>query len=148
MFKQLEGLEKWGWALLQLPLGLLFFLHGSQKLFGPGFYGQPWDRYIAFFERFGVTPGAFWIWVVALTEFFGGICIFFGLLTRIWAAGLVIDMIVAVLKVHVKVGFFWTTPGGGLEFPLTLGLLALALVLMGPSFLSVDRMIGLEKRVA
>jgi hypothetical protein len=57
----------------------------------------------------------------------------------------VIDMALAILKNHIKVGFFWLTPGGGLEFPLTLGILALAIVLMGPSRWSVDRAIGLER---
>jgi putative oxidoreductase len=147
MVKQLEGLEKWGLLGLQLLLGLLFFLHGAQKLFGLGFYGQPWERYLAFFERSGITPAPLWLWVVTLTEFRGGICVFFGLLTRIWAAGLLMDMAVAVLKVNIKVGFF-LGQGGGVEFPLTLGIIALTLVLTGPSFLAVDRMIGLEKPMA
>jgi putative oxidoreductase len=146
MLKQLERLERWAILVLQLLLGFVFFMHGAQKIFGPSFYGLKWEAYIGFFEKFGIIPGSFWIWVVAITEFFGGICIFFGFLTRFWAAGLVIDMAVAVIKVHSGVGFFWQRPGGGLEFPMTLGLLALALVLSGPSFLSIDRAIGLEKR--
>ena len=81
---------------------------------------------------------------MTVTEFFGGLCIFFGLLTRFWAAGLVIDMTVAVLKVHLPNGFFWGK--AGLEFPLTLGVMALMLVLTGPGFLSLDRLVGLEKR--
>lgn len=148
MFKQLDELRKWGVLVLQLTLGFLFFMHGAQKLFGPSFYGLNWDVYVGFFQKFGITPAGFWIWVVTLTEFIGGICVFFGFLTRFWAAGFVIDMAVAILKVHVNVGFFWQRPGGGLEFPMTLGLIALAIVLMGPSFLSVDRAIGLEERMS
>ncbi len=110
------------------------------------FFRFPWEGYVAFFNKLGITPAPLWLWVVTITEFFGGICLFFGFLTRIWAAGLVIDMTVAILKNHIKIGFFWLTPGGGLEFRLTLGMLALALVLMGPSFLAVDRVIGLERR--
>jgi putative oxidoreductase len=103
---------------------------------------------VGYFNKLGITPAAFWVWVVTITEFFGGLSIVLGLLTRFWAAGLVIDMAVAILKNHINVGFFWLTPGGGLEFPLTLGVLALAIVLLGPSFLAVDRAIGLERRKA
>ena len=148
MFQRLDALQKWGGLVLQVGLGFIFFMHGAQKLFGPDFYGLKWDAYIGFFEKFGITPAPLWLWVVTLTEFIGGICIFFGFLTRVWAAGLVIDMTVAVVKVHSGVGFYWLRPGGGLEFPMTLGLIALALVLLGPSFLSLDRAIGLEKRMA
>jgi putative oxidoreductase len=146
MLRQLQGLSKWGHLLLQLFLGFIFVMHGAQKLFGPSFYGFPWEGYVAYFNKLGLTPALFWLWVVTITEFFGGICLFFGFLTRVWAAGLVIDMTVAILKNHIKIGFFWLTTGGGLEFPLTLGVLALALFLMGPSFLAVDRVIGLERR--
>jgi putative oxidoreductase len=148
MLQQLDGLRKWGHLLLQVFLGFIFVMHGAQKLFGPSFYGFPWEGYVGYFNKLGITPAAFWVWVVTITEFFGGLSIVLGLLTRFWAAGLVIDMAVAILKNHINVGFFWLTPGGGLEFPLTLGVLALAIVLLGPSFLAVDRAIGLERRKA
>ncbi len=148
MLQRLEGAERWAVVILQVFLGFIFVMHGAQKLFGPSFYGFPWEGYVAYFNKLGITPAPLWVWVVTITEFFGGICLFFGFLTRIWAAGLAIDMTVAILKNHIKIGFFWLTPGGGLEFPLTLGVLALALFLMGPSFLSVDRAIGLERRTA
>ncbi len=148
MAQLLDGLGKWGHLLLQLFVAFIFVMHGAQKLFGPAFYGFPWEGYVGFFNKFGITPAPLWVWVVTITEFFGGICLFFGFLTRFWTAGLVIDMAVAILKIHINIGFFWLTPGGGLEFPLTLGVLALALLLMGPSFLSIDRAIGLEQRTA
>lgn len=146
--QRLEGLERWGVLILQVFLGFVFVMHGAQKLFGASFYGFPWEGYLAFFTKFGITPAPLWVWVVTITEFFGGLCIVFGFLTRFWAAGLVIDMTVAILKIHINVGFFWLRPGGGLEFPLTLGVVALVLFLMGPSFLSVDRAIGLERRAS
>ena len=74
-----------------------------------------------------------------ITEFFGGLSIMLGFLTRFWAAGLVIDMAVAMLKNHITDRLLLADPGGGLEFPLTLGVMALALVLMGPSFARLDR---------
>ena len=148
MLQQLDGLRKWGHLLLQLFLGFIFIMHGAQKLFGPSFHGFPWEGYVAFFSKLGLAPAPFWVWVVTITEFFGGISIFLGFLTRFWAAGLVIDMAVAVLKNHVRIGFFWLTPGGGLEFPLTLGVMALVLFCLGPSFVAVDRKIGLERATA
>ncbi len=44
-----KGLEKWGPLILQLVLGFIFCMHEAQKLFGPSFYGVPWDTYLAFF---------------------------------------------------------------------------------------------------
>ena len=143
MLRQLEGLERWAVLILQLFLGFVFVMHGSQKLFG-AFGGAGVTGIAGFFAKLGIEPSLFWAWVVTITEFFGGLCIFFGLLTRFWAAGLVIDMTVAVLKVHVPNGFFWGK--SGFEFPLTLAMMALMLVLAGPSFLALDRVIGLEKR--
>ncbi len=149
MLKPLEGLQKWGHVLLQLLLGFIFAMHGAQKFFGPSFYGLPWERYVGIFNSVGLTPGGFWLWIVTMTELIGGPCIFFGFLTRFWAAGLVIDMTVAVSRIHIPVGFFWQVrPPGGFEFPLTLGLIALTMFLMGPSVLSLDRAIGLERRTA
>jgi putative oxidoreductase len=148
MLHRLEGGERLAVLILQLFLGFIFAMHGAQKLFGPAFYGFPWEGYVAYFNKLGITPAGFWVWVVTVTEFFGGISICCGFLTRFWAAGLVIDMTVAILKNHIKIGFFWLTPGGGLEFPLTLGVMALVVFLLGPSYLSVDRAIGLERRTA
>jgi putative oxidoreductase len=87
MLGPLRGLAPWGHLLLQLFLGFIFVMHGAQKLFGPSFYGFPWAGYVGYFEKLGITPAPFWLWVVTITEFFGGLSIFFGLLTRFWAAG-------------------------------------------------------------
>ena len=143
MLQRLEGLERWAILILQLFLGFVFVMHGSQKLFG-AFNGPGITGLAGYFAKLGIEPSLLWAWVVTITEFVGGLCIFFGLLTRFWAAGLVIDMTVAVLKVHVPNGFFWGNRG--LEFPLTLGVLALMIVLAGPSFLAIDRVIGVEPR--
>jgi len=141
--QRLEGLERLAVLILRLFLGFVFVMHGSQKLLGafggsgvPGFAGQ--------LAKYGIEPHLLWAWVVAITEFVGGICIFFGFLTRFWAAGLVIDMTVAVVKVHLVNGFFWSNRG--FEFVLTLGVIALVLLMTGPGSLSMDRAIGIEKR--
>ena len=143
MIRQLEGRERWALLILQLFLGFVFVMHGSQKLFG-AFSGPGVGGLAAFFAKLGLQPALLLAWVVTITEFFGGLSIFFGFLTRFWAAGLVIDMTVAVLRVHVPNGFFWGK--SGFEFPLTLGVMALMLVLAGPSFLALDRILGIERR--
>jgi putative oxidoreductase len=138
-----EGWEAWATVLLQVTLGAIFMAHGAQKLFGT-FQGPGITGLAGMLQKYGFTPPVFWAWVAAIVEFFGGLFIFFGFLTRIWAAILIVHMIVAIVKVNWALGFFWTK--GGLEFPLTLAIIALTLVLTGPSFLSVDRAVGLEER--
>lgn len=137
-----EGWQAWATLLLQVTLGAIFMAHGAQKLFGA--FGGPGPAGLAgYFNKLGITPAVFWAWVVGLVEFVGGACVLVGFLTRFAAALLVIDMTVAIFKVHFPT-FFWTR--NGLEMAMTLGVIALSLVLSGPSFLSVDRAIGLEER--
>ena len=143
MPQRLEGLQRLAVLMLRLLLGFVFVMHGSQKLLG-AFGGGGIAGFAGVLAKSGIEPHVPLAWVVAITEFVGGICIFFGFLTRFWAAGLVIDMAVALVKVHLVNGFFFSK--NGFEFVLTLGVLALAVVLMGPGAPSVDRATGIEKR--
>ena len=77
----------------------------------------------------------FFAWLVALTEFFGGIFVLLGLLTRWAALGLSVVMLVAIFTVHLNNGFFNPM---GVEFPLSLLGGTLALFLGGAGNLSVD----------
>jgi len=138
--------REWAVFILRVVLGVTFMLHGAQKLFGVFPPGFPVPALAAFLTKIGIHPGLFWAWLVTIVEFVGGSFLIFGFATRIAAALLVIEMTVVVIKVNGPVGFFWLRPGGGFEFPMTLGFIALALVLSGPSRLSVDRAIGWEKR--
>ena len=73
---------------------------------------------------------------MTLVEFIGGAALVLGLLTR-WAAALnAFDMLVAILLVHMKNGFF--DQNHGVEFPLTLLAACVALTMLGPGSLSVD----------
>lgn len=142
MAQRLEALKRWAPVVVQVVLGATFAMHGAQKMFG-AFNGPGPAGVAAFFAKLGLEPSALWAWVVAITEFVGGLCLIVGLLTRVWAAGLVIDMTVAILKVRLPKGFF--AGGGGMEFELALWALALVLFLYGPSFLSLDRALGIER---
>jgi putative oxidoreductase len=141
--QRLEGLQRLAALMLRLLLGFVFVMHGSQKLLG-AFGGGGVAGFAGVLNKVGIEPHVPLAWVVAITEFVGGICVFFGFLTRFWAAGLAIDMGVALFKVHLANGFFFSK--NGFELVLTLGILALAVVFMGPGAPSVDRATGIEKR--
>jgi putative oxidoreductase len=137
--QRLEGLQRFAVLMLRLLLGFVFVMHGSQKLLGGGGIAG----FAGVLNKMGIEPHVPLAWVVAITEFVGGICVFLGFLTRFWAAGLAIDMGVALFKVHLSNGFFISK--NGFELVLTLGILALAVVFMGPGAPSVDRATGIEK---
>ena len=123
-----------GLALLRIAVGTIFILHGKQKLFGMGFAGVS-----GMFSQMGVPmPGVMGPFV-ALLEFFGGIALILGLLTRILALGFAIDMLVAILRVKLENGFSHYE----LEFLLCAS--SVALLLMGGGEFSVDALLGRRK---
>ena len=141
MPQRLEGLERLAVLILRLSLGVVFVMHGSQKLLG-AFGGGGIAGVTGMLTKLGMEPAHILAWVLSITEFVGGVCLILGFLTRFWAAGLVIDMAVAVFKVHLVNGFFASK--NGFELPLALGIMALAITLTGPGSLSVDRATGIE----
>ena len=120
-----------GLAALRLAVATIFIRHGVQKLFVYGFAGVT-----GAFTQMGVPfPGVMGPFI-GLLEFFGGIALAMGLLTRLVALGFVFDMLGAILLVQLKRGF----SGYELEF-LLLGS-SLALALAGAGRFSVDALLA------
>jgi putative oxidoreductase len=135
-----EALSPFAEPLIRIAAGLLLMPHGAQKLFG-WFGGSGIEATGQFFStKFGL-PASLAL-LAGLIEFFGGLMLAAGLATRLVALLVVGLMTVAVLKVHLGVGFFWTK--GGFEYPLFWGIVAFAFVIRGGGRYSLDALIGYE----
>jgi putative oxidoreductase len=135
-----EPLKPYAYPLVRAVTGLWAVPHGMQKLFG--MFGGNAQATAGFFSKVGLEPALPLVYLVGSVEFFGGLLIAIGLLTRPAAVGVAILMAVATIQVHLANGFFWTKTG--FEYPLMWCLLALAIAIKGGGQMSVDRRIGKE----
>jgi putative oxidoreductase len=122
--------DSWGLTVLRVIVGAVFLMHGGQKLFVLGFGGVA-----GYLGHVGIPFPALFAVVVTLTEFLGGAAVLLGLVTRWAALALAFDMLVAVLMVKLKGGFF---APAGVEFELTLLAACLCLALAGPGAASLE----------
>lgn len=123
-----------GLAILRIVTGVIFAAHGAQKLFVFGFAGVS-----GAFAGMGVPmPGVVGP-LVALVEFFGGLALVAGLLTRLASVGLAAVMLGAISLVHLSAGFFAPK---GFEYPLALLGVAIALAFTGAGRFSLDARIS------
>ena len=127
-------------VLLRTILGVVFFMHGAQKVLG-WFGGYGLKATIGHFKANLHIPSQLG-YLAAFVEFFGSIALILGILTQPAAFGILVTMIVATLKVHGPAGFFLSTGdpkrGQGYEYSLTLGVLALVVVILGGGAYSLD----------
>lgn len=109
---------------LRVAFGVIFVVHGAQKLFG-WFGGAGLESTASSLASHGLSPGFAWALFVGAAELLGGIALLLGFLTRWAAIGLAIRTVVALFLVNARAGFSATQ--GGIELPLAMlgGLLAL-----------------------
>lgn len=126
-------------TILRLVLGIVFFAHGAQKVFG-WFGGYGFAATLQFMGGLGI-PKAMAVLAIA-AEFGGSILLILGALTRLGALGIISIMLGAMATVHLKVGFFmnWAgdQKGEGYEYHLLALVIALALLIRGGGAYSVD----------
>ncbi len=124
-----------GLLIIRLVIGLSFAAHGSQKVFGWfGGYGPKGTG--GFFESIGIKPGVLMAVLAGLAEIAGGLLFAAGLWTPLGAALIVLTMLIAIIKVHAKNGY-WVT-SNGFEYNLTLIAIAVGVALIGAGEYSLD----------
>jgi len=126
------SMQACGLTILRIVVGIVYLVHGYQKLFHMGIHGVA-----GFFGHAGIPLPLVAAVIVSLVEFVGGILLIAGIAVRIAAALNAVDMTVAILVVHLKHGF--GAQNGGFEYPLTLLAATLCLALAGGGMFSLKR---------
>jgi putative oxidoreductase len=136
--------SNWVTALARIILGIIFFAHGSQKVFG--WFGGPGLKQTlrTLTEHVGL-PSILALAAVG-SEFAGGLALIFGFLGRISALGIVVNMLAAIFMVHGKYGLFMNwfgdRKGHGIEYHLLAIALAIVIIVEGSGAFSVDRLLS------
>jgi putative oxidoreductase len=130
------------WALLiaRVIIGAVFMAHGAQKLFG-AFGGPGLSATVQMMGSLG--------YLVSIGEFFGGLGLMVGFLSRFSAASITLIMVGAIVLIHSKVGFFmnWTgkQAGEGFEYHLLAIATLLTVAIAGPGRFAIGRLLPLPK---
>lgn len=124
---------------LRVPVGIILAAHGAQKLFG-SFGGYGLEGTGQWMASIGLTPGYLMALLAGSAEFFGGLALLLGLLTRPAAIVSAFTMIVAILSVHIGNGLFMSN--NGYEFGLALLAITTALAIQGGGAFSLDRVLS------
>jgi len=132
------GLES---VTLRVPIGLILAAHGSQKLFA-WFGGYGLEGTGQWMASVGLTPGFVMALLAGSAEFFGGVALILGLLTRPAAMINAMTMLVALFWVHWGNGFFLDTHG--IEYALALLSANVALIFIGGGRYSLDALIEIK----
>ncbi len=125
--RYLDRLEPLALLVLRAVLGVIMVGHGYPKVFGGLTHHA---QYVA---SLGLPS---WLaYVSAVAEFFGGMLVIAGLFTSCASLAILIDLSVAIVKVHWKNGLLGN---GGYQFPLALAAIAFALIFFGAGQISLD----------
>jgi putative oxidoreductase len=124
-------------TFLRIVVGVMFLMHVSVK-FKMG--GSAVAANI--FAKNGFEPALAWAYLTMFIELFGGVCLVVGLFTRFVAAVLAIEMLIALLFVHLPRGY--AAASGGYEYVLLIGAVCFLFAIRGGGPYSVDRLVGKE----
>ncbi|MBI1362486.1 MAG: DoxX family membrane protein [Proteobacteria bacterium] len=127
--------------MVRVATGLMLMPHGAQKLFGM-FGGYGLEGTAGWLASVGYQPAYEMALAIGTLEFFGGLALALGFLTRPVAFAVVVFMAVAAFNFHWANGYFW--PNGGFEYPLFWGIIALSYAIKGGGKLSLDRLLKIE----
>jgi putative oxidoreductase len=131
-----EMLAPLSYTLIRFSLGVFLIPHGYAKLFQDDAIAASRN-----FVNFGWSHPLEWAYFIGALEFFGGIMLAIGLLTRIVAAAFVIEMTVISFAVLWPV---WSWGRRGMEYALLMGIIALAIAFRGGGRYSVDHYLRRE----
>ena len=118
----------WAILILRLGLGIIFTAHGLQKVLGL-FGGSGITGFSKMLGGLGFLPVLFWAYLAAYVELIAGLSVIAGLFVRTASFLLLVVMAVAVLKVHLKKGFFLAN--GGFEYNFVIICVCIALIILG-----------------
>ncbi len=138
LIKILESHAGLAGLILRAPIGLILAAHGAQKLFA-WFGGYGLDGTGQWMASIGITPGYLMALLAGSAEFFGGLALLLGLLTRPAAVIAAFTMLVAIFTVHIGNGLF--IANNGYEYGLTLFVALVALAVQGGGRLSLDHLL-------
>ena len=141
MIRSLAKLQPWALTLLRLVLGVSMLVHGWEKLIPAGGLHRSHPLAgVQSFNHFVVTLGLpYWLGYISVAaEFLGGTLLILGLLTRLSAFFIAINMAVPLWKVNAAHG------NASSEYTLALVAIALMLLVAGSGALSLDRRFGIS----
>jgi len=124
-------------TFVRVVVGIMFLMHVSGK-----FAAGPAAVAANTLARNGIEPALMWAYVIMFLESVGGVCLIIGLFTRFFAAALAIEILIALLFVHLPKGY--AAGVGGYEYVLLIGAVCLVIAIRGGGIYSVDRLIGKE----
>jgi putative oxidoreductase len=125
------------YTAMRVIIGYILLMHGWFKV---GTYGVAGVS--GMMAKSGLEPATAFAVAAMFLETVGAICIILGLFTRFFVAALAIELLIALLAVHLKNGF--DVSKSGFEYILLLGIVMFAIAIRGGGPYSVDRMIGKE----
>jgi len=137
--------SQWAPMPLRLVIGFGMVYHGYPKVFS----GQGHEMFVGMLQGIGIPAAGLMAWVVGIVELLGGLALISGAFVSVVSVLLIIDMLVALFAVHLPVGFSFMNITGmtdagpqfgmpGYEVPLLYIAGLLALLLRGPTHMSVD----------